>query len=129
MSAECPATSDESATVKPSPSVCGLNRVLRRWGNYFRYGNSGRKFSQIDGHVNERLALLASAKHGPTGRNSVAHFNSQWANQLGIYRLDGTVKAQPSCEQKDVCRACRLGGRHQCGPVNGQMIEGPGTLL
>ena len=38
-------------------------------GNYFRYGNSGQKFNQIDGNVNERLALLAGAKHGLTGRN------------------------------------------------------------
>ena len=45
-------------------AVEDLNRVLRGWGNYFRYGNSGRKFAQIDGYVNERLAILASAKHG-----------------------------------------------------------------
>ena len=45
-------------------AVEDLNRVLRGWGDYFRYGNSGRKFSQIDCYVNERLALLASAKHG-----------------------------------------------------------------
>jgi Group II intron, maturase-specific domain len=28
--------------------VAGLNRVLRGWGAYFRYGDSARKFAQID---------------------------------------------------------------------------------
>ena len=63
-----------------------------RLGNYFRYGNSARKFAQIDSYVNERLALLASAKHGLQGRNSVSRFDYEWATRLGIYRLTGTVK-------------------------------------
>jgi group II intron reverse transcriptase/maturase len=73
-------------------AVEDLNRVLRGWGNYFRYGNSARKFAQIDGYVNERLAILASAKHGLQGRNWVTRFNYEWVTQLGIYRLTGTVK-------------------------------------
>src|SRR5215217_4933928 len=73
-------------------AVEDLNRALRGWGNYFRYGNSGRKFAQIDGYVNERLALLASAKHGLQGRNWVLRFNYEWANQLGVHRLNGTVR-------------------------------------
>ena len=69
-----------------------LNRVLRGWGNYFRYGNSGRKFTQIDCYVNERLAILASAKHGLQGRNWRDRFNYEWATQPGIYRLSGTAR-------------------------------------
>jgi RNA-directed DNA polymerase len=72
-------------------AVEDLNRILRGWGNYFRYGNSGGKFAQIDCYVNERLAILASAKHGLQGRNWVTRFNHGWVNQLGIYRLTGTV--------------------------------------
>jgi RNA-directed DNA polymerase len=45
-------------------AVEDLNRVLCGWGNYFRYGNSARKFAHIDCYVNERLAILASGKHG-----------------------------------------------------------------
>src|SRR5215212_2306467 len=56
-------------------AVEDLNRVLRGWGNYFRYSNSARKFAQIDSYVNERLAILASAKHGLQGRNWVTRFN------------------------------------------------------
>ena len=73
-------------------AVEDLNRMLRGWGNYFRYGNSGRKFSHVDAYVNERLAILASAKHGLKGRNWTTRFTYQWVNQLGTYRLDGTVK-------------------------------------
>ena len=68
------------------------NHVVRGWGNYFRYGNSARKCGQIDAYVNERLAILASAKHGLQGRNWRDRFNYEWSTQLGIYRLSGTVK-------------------------------------
>ena len=73
-------------------AVEDLNRVLRGWGNYFRYGNSAAKFSQIDSYVNERLAILASRKHGLKGRNWVTRFNYEWCTRLGVYRLNGTVR-------------------------------------
>jgi hypothetical protein len=53
-----------------------LNPTLRGWGNYFRWGNSGRKFAAIDGYVHERPALFASAKHGMRGRNWGTRFHS-----------------------------------------------------
>ena len=73
-------------------AVEDLNPVLRGWGDYFRYGNSAAKFNLIDGYVNERLAILASAKHGLQGRNWVTRFNYQWVNQLGVHRLSGTTR-------------------------------------
>jgi group II intron reverse transcriptase/maturase len=73
-------------------AVENVNRVVRGWGNYFRYGNSADKFDEIDGYVRERLAILASAKHGLQGRNWVSRFNYQWTTQLGVYRLSGTVR-------------------------------------
>ena len=72
-------------------AVEDLNHVLRGWGNYFRCGTSGQKFDHIDSYLNERLAILASAKHGLKGRNWVSRFNYEWATKLGIYRLTGTV--------------------------------------
>ncbi len=69
-----------------------VNHVVRGWGNYFRYGNSSEKFSQIDSYVNERLAILASKKHGRSGRNWLTRFNNEWAATLGLYRLTGTVR-------------------------------------
>ena len=44
-----------------------LNPVLRGWGAYFRHGNSSAKFGAIDSYVHERMAMLASRKHGLPG--------------------------------------------------------------
>ncbi len=41
-----------------------LNSVLRGWGNYFRHGNSNRKFHTVDSYVHQRLARLASINYG-----------------------------------------------------------------
>ena len=69
-----------------------LNPVLRGWGNYFRAGNSARQFSRIDSYVHERLAILASVKHGRTGRNWTTRYNGAWFRRLGVYTLTGTVR-------------------------------------
>jgi RNA-directed DNA polymerase len=68
-----------------------LNPVLRGWGQYFRWGNSTRKFYAIDRYVNERLAILASRKQGRLGRNW-ARFSYAWAQSLGVYQLTGRVR-------------------------------------
>jgi group II intron reverse transcriptase/maturase len=77
-------------------AVEDLNPVIRGWGHYFRYGNSGQKFDHIDAYVNERLALLASVKHGRTGRNWTTDYTYEWVTQLGVYRLGGKVTRWPA---------------------------------
>jgi group II intron reverse transcriptase/maturase len=72
--------------------VSNLNSVLRGWGAYFRYGNSAQKFDAIDSYVCQRLAILASAKHGLRGWNWTTRFNYAWVRSLGVHRLAGTVK-------------------------------------
>lgn len=72
--------------------VANLNPVLRGWGSYFRRGNSAAKFGHIDHYVNQRLAMLASAKHGLRGRNWTTRFNHRWVSGLGVHRLSGTVR-------------------------------------
>ncbi len=72
--------------------VGDLNSVLRGWGAYFRYGNSSRKFNLIDSYVHQRMARLASVKHGLHGRNWATRFTYGWLSNLGIYRLTGTVR-------------------------------------
>jgi RNA-directed DNA polymerase len=69
-----------------------LNRSLRSWAAYFRYGNSARKFDLIDSYVHERLAILASNKHGMSGRNWKGRFNGVWLSSLDVHRLQGTVR-------------------------------------
>ena len=69
-----------------------LNSVLRGWGAYFRQGNSSSKFGAVDTYVHERMARLASRKHGLRGINWLDRFTWQWLGDLGIYRLTGTVR-------------------------------------
>ncbi len=76
--------------------VADLNPVLRGWGAYFRYGNSAGKFAAIDAYTHQRLARLASIKHGKTGLNWTTRFSYRWFNELGIHRLSGTVRYWPT---------------------------------
>lgn len=86
------ATAISKAERPVSAVVADLNPVLRGWGAYFRNGNSGRKFNAVDGYVHERLAILASRKHGLRGRNWATRFTYGWITRLGVYRLTGTVR-------------------------------------
>src|SRR5215211_5673562 len=72
--------------------VADLNHVLRGWGAYFRYGNSGRKFAQLDSYVHERLAIFASIKHGRHGRNWQRHYTWAWYSRLGVFSLSGRTR-------------------------------------
>jgi group II intron reverse transcriptase/maturase len=69
-----------------------LNPVLRGWGNYFRGGNSARKFTQIDSYVHERLAILARNKHQRSGRGWATEYNVAWFQRLGVHTLSGSVR-------------------------------------
>ena len=68
-----------------------LNPVLRGWGNYFRHGNSNRKFHAVDSYVHQRVARLASIKHGLRGTNWDGRFNYRWLQTLGVHQLTGTI--------------------------------------
>src|ERR1019366_1835809 len=68
------------------------NPVLRGWGAYFRQGNSSAKFGAIDAYVHERVARLASRKHGLRGFHWSDRFTWEWLGNLGICRLTGTVR-------------------------------------
>jgi group II intron reverse transcriptase/maturase len=72
-------------------AVDRLNPVLRGWGNYFRHGNSAKKFAQIDSYVHERLAILACNKHGLPGRKWDSRFDGAWFTRLGVHTLQGTI--------------------------------------
>ena len=73
--------------------VARLNRVLRGWAAYFRYGNSARRFNKIRDYAVMRLAGFLAKKHRRTrafGRWVIAFASS---NYLGLIVLDGTVVA------------------------------------
>ncbi len=86
-------TAPRSRLMRPIEAlVTELNPVLRGFGNYFRWGNSSDKFSQIDSYVHERLSLFDSKKRGRAGRRWGEVHTYAWMTALGVYRLSGTVR-------------------------------------
>jgi len=84
---ENPATFNESL----EDVIRMVNPVLRGWMNYFKYGNSSEKFSQIDRYVNERLALWWSGKHQKSGRRWKSDFTYGKYIRCGIQILRGNA--------------------------------------
>ncbi len=70
-----------------------LNRFLRGWGGYFRYGNSAQHFDQISTYALKRLASFVAKRHGhaPGYGMSVVAYRS--TNRIGLISLNGTVVA------------------------------------
>jgi len=68
-----------------------LNPLLRGWGAYFRVGNSGRHFVQIDSYVRERLTLFLSKQAHRSGRQWQQRYPWAYYQRLGVYRLGGTI--------------------------------------
>jgi len=68
-----------------------LNPILRGWMNYFKYGNSSDKFSQIDSYIRERLSLWWSKKHGRSGRRWSTGFGRKRYKTSRIQILTGNV--------------------------------------
>lgn len=73
-------------------TVEDLNRFLRGWSGYFRHGNSGRKFTQLDSYVHLRLARYEMLRHGRRGWGWTTHYPQSWLRAIGVYRLSGTVR-------------------------------------
>jgi RNA-directed DNA polymerase len=68
-----------------------LNRFLRGWAGYFRYGNSRRHFTKITTYALKRLALFVAKRHRRAsgyGMTVVAYLSP---NRMGLINLDGTV--------------------------------------
>ena len=73
--------------------VAEVNRFVRGWAAYFRFGNSARCFDKITGYLRMRLALFLAKRHRRSRGFgwSVVAFASP--NQLGLISLDGIVAA------------------------------------
>ena len=73
--------------------VQDVNRFLRGWAGFFRYGNSTLHFEKIRNYALMRLTLVIAKRHHRSrafGR-SVVFFQSP--NQLGLIELNGIVVA------------------------------------
>ncbi len=73
--------------------VGDLNRFLRGWAGYFRYGNSAQFFDKIMRHALTRLAGFIAKHHKRTTRYGwwVAAYQSP--NRVGLIDLNGTIIA------------------------------------
>jgi hypothetical protein len=83
--------------------------VLRGWGNYFRRGNSTRKFYAVDMYVAHRMARVASIKHGLRGINWKERLNYAWLRALGVYRLTGPLANGVRMPDDERCRRAVCG--------------------
>jgi RNA-directed DNA polymerase len=77
----------------PIEQIVGdLNRFLRGWAGYFRYGNSTVQFDQIIRHADRRLALLIANRYQQPWRYGRQVLNSR-PDRYGLITLNGTIAA------------------------------------
>ncbi len=67
----------------PEEVVKYLNLVIRGWRNYFRIGNSTKKFQDLDRYVRMRLRYLARTRKGAKGTWSEKAFDA-WVKHSGL---------------------------------------------
>jgi RNA-directed DNA polymerase len=73
--------------------VTDVNRFLRGWTAYFRYGNSARHFGKIRDHAVLRLAGIISKRHKRSRAFGRYVFGFASPDQLGLIALHGIVIA------------------------------------
>jgi RNA-directed DNA polymerase len=73
--------------------VQSVNRFLRGWAGYFRYGNSAVAFDKITFHTLVRLAGFIAKRHNRTGRYGWWAVIHQSPDRLGLINLSGTIVA------------------------------------
>ncbi|MCA1678497.1 MAG: group II intron reverse transcriptase/maturase, partial [Actinobacteria bacterium] len=69
--------------------VQDLNRFLRGWGGYFRYGHSAHHFDQISNYAVHRLALFVSKRHKRARGYGLLVVSAWSPNHLGLTSLHG----------------------------------------
>jgi group II intron reverse transcriptase/maturase len=73
--------------------VQDLNRYLRGWTGYFRYGNSAHHFDLIQTHAHSRLAQFVAKHHGRKRAYGWWLVTYSSPNRMGLISLAGTVVA------------------------------------
>jgi RNA-directed DNA polymerase len=68
-----------------------MNRFLRGWAAYFRFGNSAARFCKIRNYARMRLALFISKRHRRRRGFGWSVVTYQSPNQLGLITLSGIV--------------------------------------
>ncbi|WP_220449687.1 reverse transcriptase domain-containing protein [Nonomuraea longispora] len=77
----------------PEVIVEDINRFLRGWAAYFRFGNSSRHFNKIRSYVRMRMALVLRKRHRRSRGFGWSVVAFQSPDQLGLVTLSGIVVA------------------------------------
>ena len=73
--------------------VQDVNRFMRGWAGYFRYGNSARQFNEINRYALNRLARFVAKRHKRSWRYGWWAAACQSSDRLGLINLNGTIVA------------------------------------
>ena len=71
--------------------VQDVNRFLRGWAGYFRYGNSARAFDKITVHAINRLAGFVAKRHKHHRSYGWLVVAYQSPDRIGLINLNGTI--------------------------------------
>ena len=83
-----------------------LNRFLRGWAGYFRYGHSASRFDKIEQYARDRLAVFIGKRH-KRGRGF------GWS--VLAYQVDGPLRAaQPEWNRRRTQGQQALAGETEC---------------
>ncbi|MGZ6667466.1 MAG: group II intron reverse transcriptase/maturase [Solirubrobacteraceae bacterium] len=85
---------DRSRLLVPVETIVqDVNRFLRGWSGYFRYGNSDRAFDKINQYAVDRLARFVGKRHKRGWGYGMKVVVYQSPNRLGLINLNGTIVA------------------------------------
>lgn len=73
--------------------VQDINRFLRGWAAYFRYGHSVHRFNMIRGYAVQRLAIFIGKRHKRGRRFGLSVVAYRSPDQCGLISLNGIVVA------------------------------------
>ena len=103
--------------------IAELNPVLRGWGNYFRTGNAGYKFTQADRYVAWRLRRLMIQKRAATctpGKPTSGHASGSRATAC-------TASAVPSAIRRRRNHVKKIIGKPYAGKPHVRIERGMGN--
>ena len=84
---------DRSRLLVPVEDVVqDVNRFLRGWSGYFRYGNSAAVFDKITYHALVRVGGFLAKRHKQRGRYGWWTINRS-PDRMGLINLNGTIVA------------------------------------
>jgi RNA-directed DNA polymerase len=84
-------TARERLALPVEDVVQDLNRFLRGWAGYFRYGSSAQFFDKISLYAVNRLAIFVANRHGRERRWGWWVVARQSRDHLGLIDLNGII--------------------------------------